>query len=154
MTAEAPRTDTSPSRPVRRQTAGEMMRPPATTVEPQAHLAAAAYLMKRSGDSALVVTTADEERRPIAIITDTDISQAVADGRNLETTRISDLSTTQPLTVDRDASAEDAIRLMLANGIHHIPVVDGGRLIGIVDMAGVCRAVLGPDESGAAASYG
>jgi acetylornithine deacetylase len=37
--------------------------------------------MKKSGGSALVVTTDDGNRRPLGIVTDSDISQAVADER-------------------------------------------------------------------------
>src|SRR4051794_39543208 len=86
-------TDVSPagsalSPGIRHVTAGEGMRPATTTVESRAHLAAAAYLMKRSGDSALVVTTDDENMRPRAVLTEADITKAVADGLDLEETRI------------------------------------------------------------------
>src|SRR3954452_13236227 len=130
-----------------RPTVGDLMRAPVTTVEPQAHLAAAAYLMKRSGDSALLVISDDDERRPLAILTDTDVSHAVADGKDLQTTRISELHRAVPVTVERDTPVEDAARLMLSHGIHHMPVVDGGRLVGLLDMSGVCGALLDRGES-------
>jgi hypothetical protein len=38
-------------------TAADVMRPPLTTVEQQAHVAAAAYLMKHAGTTALTVVT-------------------------------------------------------------------------------------------------
>ena len=71
-------------------TVGALMRPATTTVEPDAHVASAAWLMKRANDSALVVTS-DDGRVPIAVITDADMSQAVADGRDLNDTRINQL---------------------------------------------------------------
>jgi CBS domain-containing protein len=129
-----------------RPTAGDVMRPPVTTVEPQAHLAAAAYLMKRSGESALVVISDDESRRPVAIITDTDVSHAVADGRDPQTTRISELHRPAPVTVERGTPVEDAARSMLSHGFHHMPVVDGGRLVGLLDMSGLCAALLDRGE--------
>src|SRR4051812_24462466 len=121
----------------------QLMRPATTTVERTAHLAAAAYLMKHRGDTALVVTTDDDDRTPIAVITDADISQAVADGRALECTRISDLHLPVPITVREDTSADDATRLMLSRRIHHLPVVHGGRLVGMVDLSDLCRPLLG-----------
>jgi len=147
MTSDAllPPPDASGPRPGR-PTVGDVMRPPVTTVEPQAHLAAAAYLMKRSGDNALLVISDDDSRRPLAILTDTDISHAVADGRDLQTTRISELHRAVPVTVERDTSVEEAARSMLAHGIRHLPVVDGGRLVGLLDLSGVCAALL--DEDG------
>jgi len=120
------------------------MRPPATTVERRAHLAAAAYLMKRSGDSALVVTTDDGTRTPLGVITDADIAQAVADGRDLEQVRISDLLARGTVGVAPGTPVGDATRLMLDRGLHHLPVVDDGGLVGIVDMADMCRALMAP----------
>jgi CBS domain-containing protein len=118
------------------------MRPATTTVERAAHLAAAAYLMKHRGDTALVVTTDDDDRTPVAVITDADISQAVADGRAPERTRISDLHLPRPITVRDDASAEEATRLMLSRRIHHLPVLHDGRLVGMVELADLCRPLL------------
>jgi CBS domain-containing protein len=63
----------------------------ATTVELHAHVAAAAYLMHRTHATALVVITSDASRRPIAIITDTDIAQMVADGGDINQTYIDEL---------------------------------------------------------------
>lgn len=45
---------------------------------------------------------------------------------------ISSLMTPQPRTLDADASAYDAILLIAREGIRHIPVMDGGRPIGVV----------------------
>jgi signal-transduction protein with cAMP-binding, CBS, and nucleotidyltransferase domain len=117
----------------------DVMRPATSTVEGTAHLAAAAYLMKHRGDTALVVTTDDADRRPIAIITDADITQAVADGRPMEYTRISDLDLAPPLTVESGTSAREAVALMLSRRIHHLPVVEGGRLVGLVEFSDACR---------------
>jgi hypothetical protein len=63
----------------------------ATTIELHAHLAAAAYLMQRTHTTALVVITNDASRRPIAIVTDIDIAQVVADGGDINQTHIDEL---------------------------------------------------------------
>jgi CBS domain-containing protein len=135
--------DTALPSPALAPTVADVMRPAVTTVEPGAHLAGAAYLMKHSGDNALVVTTTDAEPRPVAVVTDTDITQAVADGRNLEETRISDLPARDPVVVAPDADVLSAVRTMLLHRIHHLPVVDGDRLVGIVDMTDLCRPLVG-----------
>jgi CBS domain-containing protein len=62
-----------------------------TTVELHAHVAAAVYLMQRTHATALVVITNDASRRPIAIITDTDIARVVADGRDINQIHIEEL---------------------------------------------------------------
>jgi len=137
MTTDA---DTAlPSRAVA-PTVADVMRPAVTTVEPGAHLAGAAYLMKHSGDNALVVTA---NSRPVAMVTDTDISQAVADGRNPEEVRISDLPRREPIVVTPDTDVLTATRTMLLHRIHHLPVVDDDRLVGIVDLSDLCRPLVG-----------
>jgi CBS domain-containing protein len=128
------------------------MRPAATTVEPRAHLAAAAYLMKRTGDSALVVTTDDALRAPLGVITDGDIAQAVADGRDLERLRISDVLSPETYDVAPSTSVVEALRLMADHRVHHLLVVTEGGLTGIVDMIDLCRAQLDDDPRWAAPS--
>lgn len=137
----------------RYRTVGDLMRPAATTVERHAHLAAAAYLMKRAGNTALVVTTDDETRRPIGIITATDISNAVADGKDVNDTRIDQLIGPDPVTAPPGTAITEAAALMLSAHIRHLPVVDNGRLLGIVDITDACRELLNassPDNAIAA----
>jgi CBS domain-containing protein len=69
------------------------------TVEWHVHVAAAAYLLRQAQQSALVVTTDDASRRPIAIITNTDFARAVGEGRDVNEMRIGELATLQPITV-------------------------------------------------------
>jgi len=64
-------------------TAGDVMQPACAALEPNDHLAAAAYLMKRKGATALVVVDGEEVCRPVGVITEADIVRAIADGANL-----------------------------------------------------------------------
>jgi predicted transcriptional regulator len=59
-------------------TVADVMRPPATTLDQNDHAAAAAYLMKHAGATALVVLDGQETNRPIGIVTEADIVHAVA----------------------------------------------------------------------------
>ncbi len=128
--------------PLEELTVERLMRAPTTTVDTDAHLAAAAFLMKRFDDTALVVTTEDAAARPIAVITDADVSQAVADGRDLDEVRINDLRLRRPVAVPPDTSVTAAAEQMLAMAVQHLPVVVEERLVGLVDLAAVCRALL------------
>ena len=138
------RPETTPvAEPVRQPTVGDLMRPATMTVELRAHLAAAAYLMNMSGDSALVVTTDGSPRAPLGVITDWDITQAVAHGEDLETVRISDLLPRQTVTVAPGTPVDEATRSMLDRELHHLVVVSDGGVVGIVDIMEMCRALLG-----------
>ena len=129
----------SPSKP----TVHDVMRPAVTTVERQAHLAAAAFLMHRAGDSAVVITAGPQNPQPVAVITESDITATVAEGRDVNEVRIGELIGKEPVMIGPDATVGAAAELMLSHGIHHLPVVEDGRLVGIVDIADACRALLG-----------
>jgi CBS domain-containing protein len=123
-------------------TVRDVMRPPATTVEVKAHLAAAAYQMRRAQDTAVVITADDEGRMPLAIITERDITDAVAAGRDVNEVRLQELIGAEPMTTTPEVTVSQAAREMLEHDIHHLPVVENGRLVGIVDISDVCRAML------------
>jgi CBS domain-containing protein len=123
-------------------TVGTIMRPAVTSVERHAHLAAAAYLMKHAGDTAVVITTDDQARRPVGIITETDITQAVADGKDLNELHIDDLAGRETVTTKPGTTVHEAAETMLSARIRHLPVVEDGRLVGIVDITDACRAML------------
>src|ERR1700726_3910092 len=128
-------------------TAANVMRPPLTTVEQQGHLAAAAYLMRHAGASALMVLDAQTDQ-PIGIITDADIAHAVADGKDVNSVRIYELMTTRPTVITTTTSVRDAAMIMTSGHFRHLPVVGDAGLAGIVDITDVCRALLEPDVSG------
>ena len=92
-------------------TVADVMQPPVTAVEQNDHAAAAAYLMKRAGATALIVTKMPTGQ-PIGIITEADISRAVADGKNPNDVRIYELMTTNPTVVSTTASIRDAAALI------------------------------------------
>src|SRR4051812_20894384 len=88
-----------------RTTVGQVMRP-ATAIEAAAHLAAAAYVMKHGHDGELVVVSPATEE-PFATIGDTEISRAIADGRDPEDTRVSQILTSRQESVEADDLLED-----------------------------------------------
>ena len=62
-----------------------------TTVDQYDHAAAATYLMKHAGTTALAVLDGERSNQPIGCITETDIAAAMAQGKDLNETRIRDL---------------------------------------------------------------
>jgi CBS domain-containing protein len=117
------------------------MRPVLTTVEPNDHVAAAAYLMKHAGLSALVIVDADSGRLT-GIITDTDIAHTVAGGKDINDVRIFEVMTPDPAVIDATTGIRQAAVLMTAGHFQHLPVVDDSDLVGIVDITAVCRALV------------
>ena len=142
--SKAPAQGPSP-RPARAPaTVADITRPSAATVREYDHVAAAAYLMKHAGSAALLVLGAQHGRRSIGVITEADIARAVADGIDVNQTRIHDLLAAHPVTIPAAMSIRDAARTMVAGGFRQLPVADGTSWIGIVDIADICGALLAP----------
>jgi CBS domain-containing protein len=62
-----------------------------TTVGQYDHVAAARYLMRRAGTTALTVLDGQQSNEPIGCVTETDVAAALAQGKDLNETRIRDL---------------------------------------------------------------
>ncbi len=123
-------------------TVADVMRPALTTVEASGHLAAAAYLMKHAGETALVVIDDEQAKRPIGLIADADISQAVADGNDVDEVRIHDLMNNNPNVIVATTSVHEAAEAMVTGRFRHLPVISDVGLIGIVEIGDLCRALL------------
>ena len=124
-------------------TVADVMEQPLTTVDVNDHVAAAAYLMRHAGATALVVLDS-ETNRPIGIITEADIVHTVADGKDVNEVRIHDLMTTSPTVIKATTSVRDAAEMMVTGHFRHLPVIDDKSTVsGIVDIRDVCRALLG-----------
>jgi CBS domain-containing protein len=130
--------------PGARATVADVMQPPLTTVDQNDHVAAAAYLMRHAGATALVVLDGQDTNRPVGIITEADIVHTVADGKDPNNVRIRDLMTTSMTVVEQTTSVRDAAETMVAGHFRHLPVVGRTGLTGMVDIRDVCRALLDP----------
>ena len=125
-------------------TVADVMRPPLTTVNQHDHLAAAAYLMKHTGTTALLVVDA-HSGQPAGIITETDITHAIADGKDVNDVWVGAVMTTRP-AVATTASVRLAAKIMTARQLRHLPVAGDAGLLGVVDIIDVCRALIGAGQ--------
>jgi len=120
-------------------TVTDLMRPLLTTVGQHDHAAAAAYLMKHAGTTALMVVDA-QTGQPAGIITGADISRASADGKDLNAVWVDAVMTARPAVITT-TSITDAANIMTARHFRHLPVAGDAGLAGVVDLIDVCRAL-------------
>jgi CBS domain-containing protein len=144
--ADAPAQHPAPPPAPPPATVADVMQPPVTTIEQNDHVAAAAYLMKHANTTALIVIQA-QTGQPIGIITDADVSHAVADGKNPNDVRIYELMTADPTVIAATTTIRDAAKIMTTRRFRHLPVMGDTGLAGIVDITDVCRALLDADLS-------
>ena len=109
-----------------------------TTTRPDAQIATVIRILKLENIGALVVT---EEAGNIAgIISERDIVRALVDhGGALRETRVSELMTRTVKTTTPDANIKDVMSEMTRSRVRHLPVVEDGRLIGIVSIGDVVK---------------
>ena len=120
-------------------TVADVMRSPLTTVEPHDHVAAAAYLMKHAGTTAVTVEDA-QTGQPVGIITKADVAHAIADGKDVNDVRVEAVMTTRPAII-ATTSVRDTATIMTAGHFRHLPVAGDAGLLGVVDITDVCRAL-------------
>jgi predicted transcriptional regulator len=108
------------------------MRTASTSVERRAHLAAARYLMRHFDERVIVVVDEPVSQEPIGVITENNVARALALGHDLNEVRVADISPKASLSVESTVSVRDATTAMLCHGVRCLPVVDQGRLVGIV----------------------
>ena len=118
----------------------DLTRLPLAAVSPDDHAAAAAYLMKHAGATALMVTDA-RTSRPVGILTEADIARAIADGKDINDVRVHAVMTTRPAILIT-MSIRDAAMTMTAGQFRHLPVAGDAGLLGVVDIVDVCRALI------------
>jgi predicted unusual protein kinase regulating ubiquinone biosynthesis (AarF/ABC1/UbiB family)/CBS domain-containing protein len=111
------------------------------TVTPDETVADAARQLHTHQASAVVVIEGDA---PVGIITERDIVQLVVDGQNPETTPVRERMTTQLYTLASDADEDEAGQVMAKHSVRHVPVVDDGRLVGIVSLGDPAMVAMGP----------
>ena len=75
------------------------------------------------------------------MFTERDVLRAVGEGLTAETT-VADWMTRGPETIEPDESAEHAAVLMIHGGFRHLPVVDEGKVVGMLSIRDLMRAVL------------
>lgn len=102
----------------------------ALALSPDTTVSKAAELMaeKRTGAAMIV-----DQESLVGIFTERDaLFRVIAHGLDPDTTRLAEVMTATPQTVDPDSSYGYALVMMQENGFRHAPVVENGKPIGIV----------------------
>jgi CBS domain-containing protein len=101
------------------------------TMRPSETVQIACERMRDARVGSILIT--DEHGILVGIFTGRDaVCRVVAAGRMPESTRLSEVMTPKPTTLTPNKNALDALRTMWDGGFRHIPVVEHGRLLGVI----------------------
>jgi len=108
------------------------------TVSPDSTLGEAAAKMAERAVGAVVVLDGE---RIAAILTERDVMKAVAAGKD-GTAPVSAWMTRHPDTIEPTDTTDHAASLMIHGGFRHLPVVEEGKVVGIVSIRDLMRVAL------------
>lgn len=141
--------------------ARELMSTPVVTVYPETPLKNVAETMAAHQVSGVPVV--DHHGRLLGIVSESDflarmeiprrpgflgrLLQSAAARSRLSGRTASDLMTTPVITAGPQARVRDLVHLMTAHDINRLPIVDEGRVVGLVTRADILRVLARPDEA-------
>ena len=118
-----------------------VMAAPVVTVSPETTLRAAAAVLREAGVGAAPVL--DAAGVLVGVVSERDLMCAVAERGDPDDVWVADVMSTEVVSVDPDEPIIDGTMLMLDAGVRHLPVVEGGEVIGMVSMRDMLDASLG-----------
>lgn len=113
-------------------------------VSPGDSVLEAIRLMAEKGVGALVVT---EGGTLAGIVTERDYARKVIlKGRSSHTTAVRDIMTTDVITTTGSQSVEYCMNVVTEQRIRHLPVVEDGKLVGIISIGDLVKAVIADQQ--------
>lgn len=114
------------------QSIRNVMTPDPLTIPATSSVAEAAQAMRAANIGDVIVL---KDSQVCGILTDRDIViRAVAEGRDPAATKVAEICSQELTVVSPTDDVDDAVRLMRDKAIRRLPVVEGGKPVGIVSI--------------------
>jgi CBS domain-containing protein len=115
----------------------EVMTPAPETIQADRPASEAAKKMKEADAGMIPVM---EDGNLLGTVTDRDIAlRVVAEDRDPQSTTVGEIASRDIVTVQPDEDLDDALQKMAKHQVRRLPVVEDGRLVGVVAQADVAR---------------
>ena len=110
------------------------------TITPAASVYDALKLMADKNVGALLVM---EGEKIAGIITERDYARKmILMGRTSKDTPVRDIMASEVLYVRPDQTSEECMALMTENRIRHLPLIDGGKLVGLISIGDLVKDII------------
>ena len=120
--------------------AGDIMHEPVLTTAPEVSAREAAAQLVLNSISGMPVT--DTDGAVLGVITEEDILRALMERKDLEMLAVKDIMSKNLAVVSTATPIEIVMQTLHDEGILRLPVVDNGKLVGIISRADVITAAL------------
>jgi len=89
---------------------------------------------------------------PVGILTERDILQLLAKRSTAwETVKIEEIMSKNPVVITTESTTEQAESIMTNEGFHHLPVIEGNHIVGVISLMDLVKAQL--DENTVEMTY-
>ncbi len=120
--------------------AADIMRQPVFATTPEAWVQEVLAYLAANDISGMPV--AERDGAVVGIVTADDILRAFVSGAEIETLTVRDIMSREPITVDVETPLADVMRTVHDEGILRVPVLENGRLVGIISRGDVIKALV------------
>ncbi len=114
------------------------------TIRPEATVYDAIAKMAAKNIGSLLVMTGDQL---VGIVTERLYSREIAlKGKTSPATTVQEIMEKDVIYVRPDQSVEECMALMNANRVRHLPVLDGGKVVGIISIGDLVKSIIGDQK--------
>ena len=114
------------------------------SISPEASVFQALEMLADKDIGALIVL---ENNEIVGILSERDYARKVIlSGKSSRTTLVRDIMTADVIGISPESSIEECMALMSQNHIRHLPVYDGSRVVGVVSIGDIVKAIIDEQE--------
>ncbi len=115
------------------------------SIPPEATVFEAINLMAEKNVGALLVM---EQGRLVGVVSERDYTRKVIlQGRASKQTSVREIISAQVIYVDPQASVQECMRLMVSHRIRHLPVIQQGKVVGVVSIGDLVNWIISSQQS-------
>ena len=110
------------------------------SISPDVNVLEALKLMAKENIGAVMVLQGDNL---VGILSERDYARKVVlEGKTSSSTKVSEIMTTKVITVEESQKVDDCMNIMNENHIRHLPVISGGKVLGLISIGDVLKQVM------------
>ncbi len=114
------------------------------SIRPDASVYDALALMAEKTIGALLVMDGD---KMVGLVSERDYARnVVLKGRSSKETRVSEIMSARVICVEPEQTVEEGMALMTEKRVRHLPVIEGGSVLGLVSIGDLVKAIISEQQ--------